>query len=166
MEKEKIIINLGSNSGKKGFNLYFALKQVATNCKVISISNVYSSRSLLLDDQENYYNISAKIQTSFNPYELLDFFKNIERRMGRIKNGRWQSRIIDIDIVDYNSYIVNDNTLTLPHYDLQNRSFFLKPLMNIDPEYTHPVLGITVSEMYRKLNYKYEIKNIGELKWP
>jgi 2-amino-4-hydroxy-6-hydroxymethyldihydropteridine diphosphokinase len=166
MLKESVIINLGSNLGRKAFNLYNAIKLISSKCKIDKISSVYSSRSLLLDEQENYFNISVNVFTKFSPYSLLDFLKSIEKKMKRVRSGRWKERVIDIDIVDYKLKVINEKDLVLPHYDLQNRSFFLKPVMDICPDYIHPVFGIKVSKMYKNLVYKYEIKEIGELKWP
>ena len=79
---------------------------------------------------------------------LLEEFKSIERSMGRKKvKKRWGSRIIDLDILLYDSQIVKKKTLRIPHPEMPNRKFVLLPLSEIAPQVIHPELGVTISEL-------------------
>jgi 2-amino-4-hydroxy-6-hydroxymethyldihydropteridine diphosphokinase len=79
---------------------------------------------------------------------LLKKFKNIERAMGRKKvKKRWGARIIDLDILLYDSAVVKKKNLTIPHPEMPTRKFVLIPLSEIAPQVIHPELGVTISEL-------------------
>ena len=83
--------------------------------------------------------------------------------MGRIRHERWGQRNIDIDILFYNSLIMDKAELTIPHPLAHKRGFVLQPLSDIVPDMIHPVLGMTVNELKSKVNLEgvVEVKDLN-----
>ncbi|MBI2989442.1 MAG: 2-amino-4-hydroxy-6-hydroxymethyldihydropteridine diphosphokinase [Deltaproteobacteria bacterium] len=145
----QVYIGIGSNLGKKKENYLEALTRIAKipDTKIIRESSLYESEPLG-DSKERYVNGVIEIETELKPEMLLRKCKNIERAMGRKKvRKRWGARIIDLDILLYDTLILEKKNLKLPHSELHNRKFVLIPLSEIAPQVIHPVLGATISEL-------------------
>ena len=145
----QVYIGIGSNLGKKKENYLEALTRIAKipDTKIIRESSLYESEPLG-DSKEWYVNGVIEIETELKPEMLLRKCKNIERAMGRKKiRKRWGARIIDLDILLYDTLILEKKNLKLPHSELHNRKFVLIPLSEIAPQVIHPVLGATISEL-------------------
>ena len=149
----QVYIGIGSNVGNKRDNFFEAVTRLAKlpDTKVIKESSLYESEPLG-DAKEWYINGAVEIETKFNPEMLLEKFKNIERAMGRKKvKKRWGARIIDLDILLYDSAVVKKKNLRIPHPEMTSRKFVLIPLSEIAPQVVHPELGVTISELLFKL---------------
>lgn len=162
---KQIILALGTNLGEREKNLASALDALCESVEINKVSGLYSTASLLRDQQNNYLNICCLGTTALSEQELLTFVKAVERKLGRVNSGRWQSRLIDIDIIDYDYRIFKSENLEIPHPEMKKRSFVLFPLRDILPSYVHPVSGKSIDRMIEKLKDTLEIKNIGELSW-
>lgn len=142
-------VGIGSNLGKKKENFMEALSRLAKlpDTKIVKESSLYESEPL--GDSKNWYvNGAIEIETELRPEMLLKKFKNIERAMGRKKvRKRWGARIIDIDILLYDTATLNKKNLRIPHPEMQDRKFVLVPLSEIAPQVIHPELGVTISEL-------------------
>jgi 2-amino-4-hydroxy-6-hydroxymethyldihydropteridine diphosphokinase len=149
----QVYIGIGSNVGNKRDNFFEAVTRLAKlpDTKVIKESSLYESEPLG-DAKEWYINGAVEIETKFKPEMLLEKFKNIERAMGRKKvKKRWGARIIDLDILLYDSAVVKKKNLRIPHPEMTSRKFVLIPLSEIAPQVVHPELGVTISELLFKL---------------
>lgn len=149
----QVYIGIGSNVGNKRDNFFEAVTRLAKlpDTKVIKESSLYESEPLG-DAKEWYINGAVEIETKFKPEMLLEKFKNIERAMGRKKvKKRWGARIIDLDILLYDSAVVKKKNLRIPHPEMTTRKFVLIPLSEIAPQVVHPELGVTISELLFKL---------------
>lgn len=153
----KVVFGLGSNLNNPIIQLQTAVNYLGRFFTLQNVSNIYISQSLLKDNQDDYYNIAVLAETNKSPHEILDITQTIEKDMGRVKDKRWGARIIDIDIIDYNREIIKDENLEIPHNQMIYRSFVLKPLKDIVPEYIHPVLNLSVQDMINKLEDDYNI---------
>jgi len=145
----QVYIGIGSNVGNKRENFFEAVTRLAKlpNTRVLKESSLYESEPLG-DAKEWYVNGAVEIETKFKPDMLLKKFKNIERAMGRKKiKKRWGARVIDLDILLYDSAVVKKKNLRIPHPEMSNRKFVLIPLSEIAPQLIHPELGVTISEM-------------------
>ena len=145
----QVYIAIGSNLGNKKENYLEALARIAKLLKtrIIKESSVYESEPLG-DSKEWYVNGVIEIETEFKPDMLLKKLKNIERAMGRKKvRKRWGARIIDLDILLYDTAVVNRKNLKIPHPEMQARKFVLVPLSEVAPQVIHPVLQATISEL-------------------
>jgi 2-amino-4-hydroxy-6-hydroxymethyldihydropteridine diphosphokinase len=114
---------------------------------VKTVSSIYESKPLGNLVQENYLNGVIKIETELSPSELFVFLKEIEKELGRKESVKWADREIDLDILFYNDLIYKDDNITIPHIGIVDREFVLIPLCDIDPEFIHPVFGITVKKL-------------------
>jgi 2-amino-4-hydroxy-6-hydroxymethyldihydropteridine diphosphokinase len=162
---KQIILSLGTNLGEREKNLTSALDALRESIRITTVSNLYSTLSLLRDNQDNYLNICCLGHTSLNELELLNFIKSVENKLGRIKTGRWQSRLIDIDIIDYDNKVFKSEFLTIPHIEMENRSFVLYPLRDVLPSYRNPVSGKTIDRLIENIEDTLDLKKVGELKW-
>jgi len=160
-----VILGLGSNLGQKSKNLCNTLKLISGFCKVEKVSPIYKTESLLKDDQDSYFNLCALIKTNLSPLELLYNLKVIERKLGRTSTGRWYTRVMDIDIIDFNGAVYDYDKLQIPHSGIESRSFVLYPILDICPEYTHPVSCRSVSDMVKILKDDLGIKRVGKALW-
>ena len=145
----QVYIGIGSNVGNKRENFFEAVTRLAKlpDTRVLKESSLYESEPLG-DAKEWYVNGAVEIETKFKPDMLLKKFKNIERAMGRKKiKKRWGARVIDLDILLYDSAVVKKKNLRIPHPEMSNRKFVLIPLSEIAPQVIHPELGVTISEM-------------------
>lgn len=153
----EVIFGLGSNLNNPVMQLQNALNNLSMYFALQKVSNTYKSQSLLKDNQEDYYNIAVLAKTDKTPQEILSITQKIEKDMGRIKLKKWGERVIDIDIIDYNREIFKSNNLEIPHNQMIYRSFVLKPLQDIMPDYIHPELKISVQDMINNLKDDYNI---------
>ena len=78
---------------------------------------------------------------------------NIEQMLGRNreKETRWGERPIDIDIIFYDNALIDSQLLTLPHPRMHLRAFVLVPLLELVPDFVHPVLNKTITQIYDEL---------------
>lgn len=98
-------------------------------------------------DQPWFVNTAVSVKVDFSAEVMLDRMKRIEKKMGRVKSGKWGPRKIDIDIIFYDDLIIDTDDLKIPHPRVWERRFVLQPLADIDPGLIHPGVGKTVSEL-------------------
>jgi 2-amino-4-hydroxy-6-hydroxymethyldihydropteridine diphosphokinase len=141
-------LSIGSNIGDRIKNLSssrLAIEKQVGN--LVYESKVYETEPWGYKEQGFFLNQVVFVKTYFNPYRLLETCKKIERDMGRSTNGKWRERIIDIDILYFNNSIVKKNNLLIPHKFLHERKFILKPLNDIAPNFLHPKILKTTSNL-------------------
>ena len=147
-----IYIALGSNLGDKENNMKEALQRLAqkgvTVCKV---SGFMATRPYGVTDQPDFLNAVAEIKTDYSPTELLRILLQVEQEMGRKRIRHWGERNIDLDLLLYDDRIIDLPELQVPHPDMQNRDFVLRPLVQIAPDTVHPVLGKTIRQLWEEL---------------
>ncbi|MCB1948568.1 2-amino-4-hydroxy-6-hydroxymethyldihydropteridine diphosphokinase [Nitrosomonas sp.] len=126
-----------------GSNLDNPLKQIKTACQEIAAlpktsliqhSSLYKSAPIAPQEQPDYINAVAKIDTGLTPVELLNALLAIEQRHGRVRDFRNAPRTLDLDILLYGALQLNSNDLTIPHPRMIQRAFVLYPLMEIAPD--------------------------------
>lgn len=102
--------------------------------------------------QEDFLNSALELETLLSPEELLGLLHEIENQAGRERTVHWGPRTLDLDILFYDKLIFESDDLVIPHPDLENREFVLRPLSGLIPNYRHPLLGKTVTVMLKELN--------------
>ncbi len=146
----QVIAGLGSNLGDRLSALQRAMDLIRDEAgEIIAASSVWETEPWGFDADEKFLNMVLVLNTSLAPKNLIQLFRSIEGRLGRKKSGggKYESRIIDIDILFWESRVISIPGLEIPHPKLHSRRFVLEPLMEVAPEVIHPVTGLTVSEM-------------------
>ncbi|MBS1687229.1 MAG: 2-amino-4-hydroxy-6-hydroxymethyldihydropteridine diphosphokinase [Bacteroidetes bacterium] len=139
---------LGSNEGDRFSWLHQGKEQIELNCGVSNIaSSIYQTAAWGLEEQPDFLNQVICIQTLLNPAELLLCIQQIENNLGRQRTVKWGQRTLDIDILLYNSDVINLPNLNIPHPFLEKRRFTLAPLCEIAPSLVHPVLNKTMLQL-------------------
>lgn len=113
------------------------------------------------EEQDTFVNQAIKVNTACTPTEVLDQIFIIEQKMGRKRSEKWGPRIIDIDIIFYGHKIIKNHNLIIPHPQISNRSFVLKPLMDICPQFVHPELNKSVAELYEICPDKKKVSKLN-----
>ncbi len=148
----EVFIGVGSNIGDREDYIQRSINMLGNfGIEVVKISSIIETPPYGYRNQPNFLNCAVKARTFFSPLHLLNVLLKIEERLGRQRTLKWGPRTIDLDILFYNSIVVDTPYLKIPHPDMRNRYFVLKPLSELEPDYVHPVYGKTVSEMLREL---------------
>lgn len=131
---------LGSNLNDPQIQIQKAIDHIRCikQSRLNGISHLYESKPLDNSVQNDYINAAVCLETTLLPDELLYECQLIERKLGKIKLYHWGPRSIDIDIVLYGHYDIDEKGLTIPHPGITKRDFVLKPLLDINPRLTLP----------------------------
>ncbi|MYE54861.1 MAG: 2-amino-4-hydroxy-6-hydroxymethyldihydropteridine diphosphokinase [Chloroflexi bacterium] len=144
-------IGLGSNLGNSLANLEAAIELMRKLAVDVQPSPVYRTSPQGFRNQPPFYNAVCRINTRLTPFLLMEELLGIEAAVGRRRIFQNAPRILDLDILLYNRLVMESPPLVLPHPRMAERLFVLRPLADIAPHITHPVNGLTVSEMLRAL---------------
>ena len=149
----KLYLSLGSNMGDKRKNLLKAIELIGKleNTEVSRISTILQTEPFGYLEQDNFLNACLEVKTLMTAQEFLSAILKIELDMGRVREIKWGPRIIDIDILFYDSEIIEEDNLAVPHPWICEREFVLEPLSEIAPNYIHPLERKTITTLYRKL---------------
>lgn len=124
----------------------------ARGIAVVRRSRWYRSAPVPRSDQPWFINAVAAVETDLDPAALLAVLHDIERDFGRLRRTRNEARVIDLDLLAYGGRISAPGEVpALPHPRLAERAFVLLPLLEIAPEWHHPVLGAAVADLVARL---------------
>jgi len=143
-----VFLGLGSNIDDKEEHIRKALTLLANICKVRRTSHLYLTEPVEYPEQDWFLNCVVEVETDVDPKKLLSSIKSIERKLGRTKTVKKGPRIIDIDILFYGDHVIKTKDLVIPHPLMQERLFVLQPMMDINPDFVHPVLKKSIRELY------------------
>jgi len=141
---------LGGNIGNRAFTLKQVVEKINTEIgRVISQSNLYETEAWGVDNQEKYLNQCICVETSLSSHQLLKQTLKMELDFGRQRNHKetYEARTIDIDVLFYNTDVIQTTDLTIPHPRLHLRNFVLIPLNEIAPNFSHPTLQKTIQAL-------------------
>ncbi|MEQ9405749.1 MAG: 2-amino-4-hydroxy-6-hydroxymethyldihydropteridine diphosphokinase [Cyclobacteriaceae bacterium] len=143
-----IYLLLGSNLGDRLNHLRTAQKLLAENgIRTLNESSVYETEPWGKHDQSWFLNVVLQVETLLSPEDLLKQNLTIEMGMGRKREEKWGTRLIDIDILYYDDQTISSESLTVPHPAIQDRRFTLIPMVELRPGAKHPVSQLTQSEL-------------------
>lgn len=140
---------LGGNQGNREVMLQSAMCKIADKVgDIAGASSVYETAPWGFKTNDTFLNQVIRVNTKLDPNELLATLLNIEKELGRSRSEiKYQSRIIDIDILLYDGLIIHEKDLTIPHPRLHERLFTLVPLAEIAGEHIHPGLGKNINAL-------------------
>jgi 2-amino-4-hydroxy-6-hydroxymethyldihydropteridine diphosphokinase len=157
-----VFLGLGSNMGDRTDNIRRATELITKNIgKVVKKSHHYETQPWGKTDQDRFINQVLMVNTTLDPRQLLETVARIEREIGREPSEKWGPRILDLDILFYGRRIIRDKGLEIPHPELHKRAFVLVPLMEIAPEWEHPVLKKAVDELYMQCDDPSEVVQLN-----
>ncbi|SDU38755.1 2-amino-4-hydroxy-6-hydroxymethyldihydropteridine diphosphokinase [Halopseudomonas salegens] len=145
-------IGLGSNQANPERQLQQAFNALAmlTQSELVARSSLYRSAPMGPQEQPDYVNAVACLDTALAPLALLDQLQAIEQLHGRERKAeRWGPRTLDLDLLLYDQLSIDLPRLTVPHYGLQYRDFVLQPLAELEPEMVLPN-GCRVAELLQQ----------------
>jgi len=157
-------LGLGSNVADRRAMLEQAVAALPDHgVEVIASSSVYETQPVgLVLDQRDFYNACVRVRTAFEPEELLDACKDVERSLGRQAGGpRHGPRPIDVDVLLLGSLEYASERLTLPHPEVLSRRFVLVPLLELDPSLTLPD-GRRAADGLAALGEGQDVRRVGE----
>ena len=137
----------------------------------VSLSRFYETPAFPNGNGPNFINCVVKAEAKYSPYEILQKLHEIEEKFERQRNSRWGARTLDLDLIAMKGQVLPSNEvfqywfdlspseqnvktpseLILPHPRIQDRVFVLSPLLDIEPNWTHPILNKTVAQLYDEL---------------
>lgn len=149
-----VYLGLGTNLGNKEANLRTAIYKLQERIgKQVSLSSFYETAPWGFESDHSFLNAAIGLETSLSPIEILYITQEIEKELGRTKksvNGSYSDRLIDIDILLYDTLVLQTPELTIPHPLMTERDFVMKPLIEIAGNVIHPTLQKTLSELYQE----------------
>ena len=159
MAEKVVYIALGSNVGDRASMLERAMAAMnSAGIGVLRQSSFYVTEPVDAPGQAWFLNAVVEAETSLLPLQLLHALLRIERELGRRRITPHGPRTIDLDILFYGSSVIRSKELQVPHPRLPERRFVLVPLAQIAPEFRHPVLHKSVTQLLAETPDRSEVR--------
>jgi 2-amino-4-hydroxy-6-hydroxymethyldihydropteridine diphosphokinase len=163
-EMKSLYLGFGSNLGDSGHLVTRAIKEVASNPHIefVKQSSLWRTAPLYDTDQPDFVNAVVKYHSDLDPYEILSFTSEIERRFLRQRNPNrpMGPRTLDIDIIFYGDLILKTEKLTIPHVRFKERKFILFPMSEIDVNYIVPGTTLNIADYILRCPDKSKVEKI------
>lgn len=149
----EVYLAVGSNLGDKNAYIGNGIDELRRikEIKEVRVSELLVTKPYGGVEQDDFVNGAIALKTLLSPQELLEKLHEIEQHANRERIIHWGPRTLDLDIIFYDKLVYEDENLIIPHIDMQNRDFVLKPLAELCPNYRHPVFEKTVSQLLGEL---------------
>lgn len=149
----RVYIALGSNMGdrKKYLQAGVDAMKKREDIRLKTVSSWRQTAPYGGVEQADFLNGVMEVQTLLTPLELLDYLHEVEQAADRKREIHWGPRTLDLDILLYDDLVTESEELIIPHVDMQNRDFVLGPMAEIASWVRHPILGLTMGQMYARL---------------
>ena len=161
----KLYILLGGNLGDR--KLIFSEARSRLNQwvgKITAQSAVYETEPWGFKSDDVFWNQVLEITTNLSTEEVLRYTQQIESELGRVrKSNQYDSRMIDIDILFCDDFIINQENLTIPHPRIQERKFTLVPLFEIAPDLIHPVFKKSIRKLLEECSDQLKVEIVSDV---
>ncbi len=164
----KAYLLLGGNIENREYFLTEAVNKIQDKiASIVKISQLYESEAWGFQSATNFLNLAIIIETNLLPKQLLHYTQNIEKEIGRTsksiyckkdKKIVYSSRVIDIDIIFYDNMVINDTNLIIPHLQMHKRRFVLEPMVELEPNFVHPIFKKTIKNILLNCNDKLSLR--------
>ncbi len=156
---KKAYLLLGGNLGDVTKTFESAAYYIEQACgEIIKVSSIYETAPWGFEADTAFLNQGLLIDTPLSAQELLECCLAIETKLGRTRSEEgYSSRTLDIDILFFGDEIINESNLTVPHPRFQDRLFAIIPMMEMTPDYIHPILKKSMQQL------KKECKDTGKI---
>ena len=156
MTKHRVFIALGANLGNVLESFRQAIQLLSEQAVHLEqCSSAYQTPALveksLQVELPAYWNAVIEVSTLLEPGALLDAMQSVESQLGRVRNKRWESRTIDLDLVLYGQSVIDSEILNVPHPEMHRRAFVLEPLAEIASGYVVPGHNKSVLQLFNEL---------------
>jgi 2-amino-4-hydroxy-6-hydroxymethyldihydropteridine diphosphokinase len=157
-----VYLGLGSNIGDRTQHLVDACALLHRHLAITvqAVSSLYHTAPVGFTAQDWFLNAVACLSTTLGPHALLGVTQATEQQLGRVPTWRWGPRLIDLDILLYDTLQVHTPCLTIPHAALHERRFVLVPLVEIAPDVQLPS-GVRVCDLLSALPEDNEVQRVG-----
>ena len=156
--QKSVVILLGSNLGdRQGLMQQAAQRLSAEVGRITSFSSYYETKAWGNEAQPDFLNQVLVCETELGAIEVLTQCLSIEKKSGRDRIEKWGSRTIDIDILYFENEIIATPDLKIPHPFLHERRFTLVPLVEVLPDYVHPVFNFSNKELLERCSDELEV---------
>lgn len=148
-----VYVAIGSNMGEKDKYIQLGIQElkVLPDTYVEAVSDMIVTKPYGGVEQDDFLNGAVKVKTLYTPEELLEKLHEIEEKAERKRTLRWGPRTLDLDIIFYDKLVYESDTLIIPHVDMENRDFVLRPMCQLAPNFRHPILGKTMEQLCREV---------------
>ena len=136
-------VGLGANLGNPAQTFAQACELIKGFAEVLGFSKLYRSKPYGFADQPSFVNAAAHLRTNLPATELLTKLQQTERALGKKVIRENGPRVIDLDLLLYEDLVLDTNELQLPHPGILERDFVLRPLLDLNPDLTHPSWKVT-----------------------
>ena len=147
--QHQVVLSLGSNQGNRLRNMELCLQLIHQEIgTIIRVSKLYETPSWGFDS-DAFYNCALLLHTFASAEEILEKVLNVERQLGRVRGeaSGYQSRIIDVDLICFDSEIIDTENLQIPHPLMQNRKFVMLPMVDLNLDWIHPIFHKKIGEL-------------------
>ncbi len=149
-------IALGGNLGDVKASFDSACEMLKATCSIVARSKLYLTPAIgpLFEgkQQPDYLNAVIQVLTNSDAHELLLLLHEIEDQHHRKRIEHWGARTLDLDLLAYESVVCENESLTLPHPRIAERLFVLQPWSDLQPDWTHPVSGLSIQQLIENLS--------------
>lgn len=143
-----IYLIIGGNMGNRLELIQTCKEEIKSDIgSILQTSLIYETKAWGKEDEADYLNQVLYVESPKSSFDILATCLKIEKKLGRTRNKKWESRLIDIDILYFNHDIINLPNLKIPHPHLHKRKFVLVPLNEIAPDFIHPILKQTTTQL-------------------
>ena len=145
----KVFLGIGGNIGDKQLNFIKVVHLIsATLGEILEFSSIFETPPWGFISEDHFWNQVLLIETDFEPEKLLEGIHEIESEFGRKRErGKYASREMDIDILYSDDIYLETEELIIPHPRIHSRKFVLVPLVEIAPDFKHPLFRLTNLQM-------------------
>lgn len=146
-------ISVGSNIGNRRQFIDDAYHALSIHPEVHSItsSTIIETEPWGYTEQDVFLNAVWRVSSSLEPHDLLDVLQSLECEAQRKRDIHWGPRTLDLDIILYDDVVMYEDDLIIPHIEMENREFVLKPLCEIAPYIKNPVNGKSIKQLLSEI---------------